>query len=367
MKIAFCNRPSWNAPLGGDGVQMLKTKEHLELKYGLNIVVVVSPEQLDRTFDIIHIFNYVTWQVTESFFKKGLELGIPIVSSSIFWDYTFSYDKITRFFITDHLSLKAASYLKFMISLLVKTTGHPAFLSENFRKKLIFFTDNSKMILPNSIEEGILLEKFIRKNIQNKIHVVYNGAEITVSEKEMNRKAFLDKYRIPDNYILQVGRIEPIKNQINLVYALRNNPDIPIVFVGKVSNDNYFKKLKKLSEKRGNVYFIREVPHDEVSVFYKFASLHVLLSLRESPGLVSLEALYNNCPIVISTKQYAPIETYFPDQSYISDPLNCEEIKEIVLKAYKERKLNKGLITNFSWDVAASQTYEAYMKVLSHK
>ena len=31
MRVAFCNRPTWNAPLGGDGVQMLKTKEYLLL------------------------------------------------------------------------------------------------------------------------------------------------------------------------------------------------------------------------------------------------------------------------------------------------------------------------------------------------
>ena len=59
MKIAFCNRPKWDSPLGGDGVQMLKTKAHLEELYGLQINIVTNPEMLDRSYDIVHVFNFV--------------------------------------------------------------------------------------------------------------------------------------------------------------------------------------------------------------------------------------------------------------------------------------------------------------------
>lgn len=367
MRVAFCNRPTWNAPLGGDGVQMLKTKEYLEKAFGLEVVVVTDPEKLDTSFDLIHIFNYVTCEVTEAFFKKAIETDVPIVSSSIYWDYTYSYDPLTNLFIQTRLSMRTAFFLRCAIAFAVKLTGHPGYFSKKFRRQLTYFVDNSHLILPNSIEEGRLLEKFIRKDLGEKIHVVYNGAEISQSGTSMNQTDFLKKYGIPEGYILQVGRIEPIKNQINLVYALRKHPEIPIVFVGKVNNESYYNKLRKLAEKRGNVYFINAVPHEEITLFYRYARLHVLLSLRESPGLVSLEALYNDCPIVISTERYAPVETYFPDQPYVVDPLDCESIEKTVLRAYVERTLCNRLITKFSWETAAKQTYAAYLKVLNKK
>ena len=90
MKIAFCNRLNWDNPLGGDGVQMLKTKANLEDLYGINIDIVTDPEKLNNSYDIVHVFNFVTYQVTESFFLKAQSLSIPIVSSCIFCDYTYA-------------------------------------------------------------------------------------------------------------------------------------------------------------------------------------------------------------------------------------------------------------------------------------
>lgn len=366
MKIAFCNRPSWNNPLGGDGVQMLKTKEYLERDFSVEIHIVTSPNELNECYDIVHIFNYVTWGVTEAFFRKALELNIPIVSSSIFWDYTFAYDRITNLFVTDKLSNSSAYILKRLIRVGAKLIGHPFFLSKKFRNKVEDFVSNSKVVMPNSAEEGELLLKFIQKpKLKDKIHVVYNAAESPIKKFFLSKEQFLAKYNIPSNYILQVGRIEPVKNQINLIYALRNNPNIPIVFVGKISNYKYYKKLKKLSLSRGNVYFIDAVPNEEIGIFYQYAAIHVLLSLRESPGLVSLEALSNGCPIVISNANYVPVNTYFPDQPYIVNPFDFQEIEKIVLKAYNEKDLHNSLLCNFSWKITAQQTYAAYRKVFS--
>ncbi len=141
--------------------------------------------------------------------------------------------------------------------------------------------------------------------------------------------------------------------------------EIPIVLVGKEVDSNYSKKLKKIANKRGNVFFINEVQHNDIFNFYRYASLHVLLSLRESPGLVSLEALSNNCPIVISNEKYTPIATYFKDQPYVVDPFNIKEVNRIIKQAYKERKIGNFAIEQYSWTMAAKQTYEIYKKILA--
>ena len=136
-------------------------------------------------------------------------------------------------------------------------------------------------------------------------------------------------------------RIEYVKNQINLVYSLFSHNEIPIVFVGHPVEKGYFDKLKEISSIRGNVYFIDNIPQNEINLFYKYADIHVLLSLRESPGLVSLETALEKCPIVVTTKQFSPVDTYFANCPYVVNPLDISSVEKIVLQAYKERKITE--------------------------
>lgn len=365
MKVAFCNRSNWNNPLGGDGVQMLKTKEALERLYNIEIEIITNAQDITSKYDLVHIFNFVTIKDTQPFFERAIELKIPIASSCIFWDYTYACTRFISLFIGEKFSGLLPKIYRLGIHTTAICLGYPKLFARHYKKVYRYFCTNSAVILPNSIEEGKLLQSYIGSpDISNKISVVYNGVDASSHGKYMSKTDFLSKYQIPENYILEVARIEPVKNQINLVYALKDYKEIPIVFVGRVWNKAYFSKLKKLADKRGNVYFIDAVPHNDIDNFYKYAKLHVLLSLRESPGLVSLEALVNDCPIVVANSKYAPVETYFPSQPYIVDPLNIEDIRSTILRAYNECNLVKTDIGLFTWDVAAQQTYDGYKKAL---
>lgn len=366
MKVAFCNRPSWDAPLGGDGVQMLKTKEALERRYDIKIDIVTDAKAITSEYDIVHIFNFVTLRETKSFFDRAIELKIPIASSCIFGDYTYACTSLMSFFIGTNFSGLLPRIFRFGVHAAAFCLNYPKLFTRKFKNMYRYFCENSGVILPNSIEEGNLLQQFVgRLDIGSKIKVVYNGVDYSNRTDYMQKHLFFAKYKLPENYILEVARIEPVKNQINLVYALKDHKDIPIVFVGKIQDVKYFKKIKKLADRRGNVYFVDAVPHDEIANFYKYARLHVLLSLRESPGLVSLEALANDCPIVVANSKYAPVETYFPSQPYVVDPLDMKDIRNTILQAHKERRLVKDDMKSFTWDTAAKQTYEGYCRLQS--
>lgn len=367
MKIAFCNRKNWNNPLGGDGVQMLKTKEKLEELYNLDIHIINDPDDLDSSFDVIHIFNYATFMETNAFFIKAKSLKIKIVSSSIFWDYKYAITPIiNRLGIYPNFIGAHFEKLSFRVNNVISYIFHkPILLSPKFKKYLRNFILDSDLILPNSKEEGELLLEFSNldndklASVKNKIKVVYNGVDMS-NYKIMPKSTFNLKYKIPENFILQVSRVQFLKNQLNLLYSLMNNKNIPIVFVGKIIEQNYFKKLQKLAKKRGNVFFIPEIDHRDIYSFYYYAATHVLLSLRESPGLVSLEALSQGCPIVVSDKRFAPVETYFNDHVEIVNPLDCDSIREGVLRSYSKQKIEVD-ISKFSWDNVATQTYNNYL------
>lgn len=368
MKIAFCNRPNFDNPLGGDGIQMLKTKEYIERLYPhVSIDIVTNAEDISSDYDIVHIFNFVTYQVTYTFFEKAKSLDIPIVSSCIFWDYTFASPEI--FFMVlgypSFINRGCVSVLSKLARISAFFTNYPMECRNEMRRHYRKFVNMSNLILPNSIEEGRLLLKFVKQEDSiNKIRVVYNGVEFEKT-KENDKYSFdLRAYNLPDRYVLEVARIEYIKGQLNLITALRDFPEIPLVFVGRLSESRYCRKVKKMAEKRGNVFFINSIPHEHINWLYKNAALHILPSLRESPGLVSLEAQSVGCPIVVSGAEFLPLTTYFSDTPYIIDPLNKESIRETVLTAYKERKCTPFDFERFSWANVAKQTFMAYCELL---
>jgi len=375
MKIAFCNRKNYDNPLGGDGVQMHKTKYYLEQLYKVDILILTCPDDLDESFDIVHIFNYLTINDTRPYFEKATSLNLDIISSSIYWDYKFSATHIfSKLFGTpDFISEKRISFQLKIINILAFFTNRPIGVSPKLRKHCLYFINSSKYILPNSIEEGNKLLQFCGdkdgKN-QDKIRVIYNATDFNNENLQYdsykNEAEFLLKYKIPSNYILQVGRIEYIKNQLNLLYALKDYPQIPIVFVGKVLEKKYYEKLKKIADKRGNVFFIPNIEHIDIKYFYKYAKVHVLLSLRESPGLVSLEAISMNCPIVVSDERFAPINTYFKNKAYITNPFDLNDILKNVMKANDDEKV-KFEKNDFTWVKAAEQTYNVYLECTNKK
>lgn len=367
MRIAFCIRPEYKNPLGGDAIQMLKTKEYLEKNYAVLIDIITTADEISKGYDLVHIFNYLTYEVSKKFISKAIQLNIPIVSSPIYWDYSYaSTGKLfNRIPFLNSINEISINILKKIVQLIGFFYIRPAGVSSRFRQNAIWMYEKSTIIAPNSIEEAKLLLKWVNVDTFEKIRVVYNATEKAENQLELDSDIFHEKYNIPKDYILQVGRIEFCKNQINLVSALMNNPEIPIVFLGKIFDSHFYKKLKKLSTKRGNVFFIDAVFHSEVSSFYKYAKIHVLLSLRESPGLVSIEALSNDCPIVISDERFLPVKTYFSNQPYVANPLNIKEIRNVVLEAYRQRKISAFDFNMFSWDTAAEQTYNIYKEILN--
>lgn len=365
LKVAFCNRPEWNNPLGGDGVQMLKTKESLERLYTISIDIITDPDSLSNDYDIVHVFNYATYNITKRFIDKAKTLGCKVVTSSIYWDYSYSAGRIFNYFIGQSVPKWKAKIIRRIVSLSSMTLGQPYLVSKKFKSIVEEFIQKSDLILPNSKEEAQLLCNFIKNNSYLcKMRVVHNAANDN-STTYLEKDSFLKKYNLPDNYILQVGRIQWLKNQLNLLYALKDNPEIPIVFLGNSVEEGYSRKLRKLGKQRGNVYFINAVTHDEVATFYKYAKLHVLLSLRESPGLVSLEALVHHCPIVVATKEFAPVSTYFSHQKYVVDPFDLDRIKDTVTTAYKSPVFAAEDMSLFTWDYAAKQTMDAYCELFN--
>ena len=355
MNILFLIRSDYLDKSGGDTFQALKTKEYLEKNNNVKIDIQHDIDNVELSnYDIIHIFNIQIVDFAYNLVKKCRQKSqtIPILFSPIIWDmsdgiYTSYYFK----YFSNYFICGKFRFIRKLVDLIML----------KHRKKIQYILTECSCLLPNSLEEDEFLKRKY-KTIYKSI-IVPNCIDIKMTSEE-KKIGFKD-------YILEVGRIEPIKNQLGVLKAMMKQPDIPIIFIGKKNQSyiRYLNKLDKLAKKRGNTFFIEHMPQDELISYYKNAKVHVLPSFRESPGLVSLEALYYNTNIVVSNKEFCPTGYYnFEKMAYICNPYNLKSIRNAILNATNDNniKVDQQYFNFISYENAAQITYDAYQKCINN-
>jgi glycosyltransferase involved in cell wall biosynthesis len=177
-----------------------------------------------------------------------------------------------------------------------------------------------------------------------------------------------EQYGLRD-FVLEVGAISPVKNQLGLIDALYDLP-VPLVFVGQpaAKMPEYAEQCKARAALRGDVTFIDRLPHDELPGLYALAAVHALPSWRETPGLVSLEAAAAGCRIV--TTSIGSTRDYFGDLAWYCYPDDLRSIRtavEAALKAPPSPALRERVLREYTWHRAGAATLAAYQKVLNAK
>ena len=277
----------------------------------------------------------------------------------------------------------------------------------NFIKRLAF-----KKVLKSALKNSVKIiavsentKKDITKRFNvsnNKIQVIYEAADdkglTNVSDKTIeNIKA---RYAISNKpVILYVGQWRPHKNIVGLVEAfgiLKKSIDATLVLVGKPdpkhkavfeaidastgsasTSSSLSLGVEDLSEvervdKLGfssDIVMPGFVSSDELSAWYKIASVFVFPSFYEGFGLPGLEAMAAGVPVVVSDKSSLP-EVY-ADAAIYFDPFNPENIADKIKIVLDNDKLKQELIVKgktqaakYSWRKTAHQTLEVYHKVV---
>lgn len=352
MLVNFAIRKDYLTNRGGDTFQLLKTIEYLE-KYGdIHCKIVSDPEKIDSNLDILHIFNLQNASFAYTMEQAAKKKKAKVVISPIVWHFGDAnyVNKMMRIF---H-NMNIVRLFRGISPLFEKYS-----ISHGKKIKKIIL-QNANIVMPNSIEEGEILKK--QYNVDFNEVVVPNCVDIGLKEKNK-------QLQLPKDFILEVGRIEPTKNQLSLIEAMMSHPEIPLVFVGKQNKRKkfYVDLLKKMAKKRGNTFFIEELPQEDLAEYYKAAKVHVLPSFRESPGLVTLEALFYGCNIVVSDYKFCPVNYYrFDEVGYICDPYSTNSIESAVLEAYyaPSKVVVQDYFDFFSYKNAAHIIREAYIKLM---
>ena len=130
----------------------------------------------------------------------------------------------------------------------------------------------------------------------NKIKVIPNGLDETFFSND------IQEVKLPySHYLLVVGRIEPNKNQFNLIQAV-NKLGLNLIIIGEAGayNHEYIDQCKSIS--KGNVYYWGvEKNKLLLKYLYKNATLTVVPSYSEMAPLVVFESLKMRTPVLCTS------------------------------------------------------------------
>lgn len=222
----------------------------------------------------------------------------------------------------------------------------------------------------------------------NKISVVWNGVDpekYNPSKYEKDEVMKIrEKYDVPPgwNMVLFVGRLTWVKSVRNLLVAmpsvLREYPNTKLVILGKGEEQRDIQETaERLGIRDKTVYRFDFVPEYERILHYAAADLCVFPSVYEPFGIVSLEAMAMEKPLVVGARGTVGFREQVissgPEQTGIhvngEDPADIAwGIKEILRNPNKARNWGengrKRVLEFFTWRKAAEETLEIYQSLL---
>lgn len=360
MKVLMIARRTLYTSPGGDTTQIEMTAKYLRL-LGVSVEIGLADEKIDYTrYELIHFFNLIR----PDDILPHINNPLPFVVSTIFVDFS-EYDKKARKGISGlvfRLLPKAQiEYLKVIARYLVKGDKIKSkyFLFHGQKKSINLILKQAKLLLPNSHSEYSRLCNFtpLRPPYLKVVNAIdHQLFSASVAENPSYK-----------DHVLCVGRIEGLKNQLNLIKALMGT-SIPLTIIGKpaLNQIRYYQECKNLAATAPNIHFLEHIDHKELVSIYKAAKVHALPSWFETTGLSSLEAAVMGCNIVITKK--GDTEEYFRDLAFYCRPDDTKSIRKAVVDAYEAPRdtfLQAYVRQNYTWEQTALQTFEAYKTVLA--
>lgn len=342
MKVAFYSYPSAFQNPGGGEVQLLKTMEYLA---AAGVEVKLFDQWKDRLedYDILHVFGSV--KDCLGLMRTAKNKGVKIALSTIFWS---SFKRAV------YEGRTPAGKTELFIRHLAKLMA-PVLPSGRRRTMML-----SDILLPNSEMEAAQLVRLFKVS-RDKIKVVPNGIDerfLTATPDE-----FTGKYGVSD-FVLAVGRIEPRKNQLNLIKALKGMGR-KLVIIGEAVSDYawYCDECRKAAE--NDVRFLGGMKHESGLLASAYAACKVFAvpGWFETPGLAALEAAAAGAGIAVT--RYGSTIEYFREDAAYFDPSNIKDIRAAVqaaseISAERKTRLKKRIMEQYLWQNVAEETLRGY-------
>ncbi len=223
---------------------------------------------------------------------------------------------------------------------------------------------------------------------KDKIQVAYNGVDPqkydpkTVSAEQIRKVKATYGVKDDELMILFIGRLVGVKGVDKLIMAmphiLQKIPNAKLVIVGIGDLQEYLVNLVKTMRLNDSIKFRQEfIPEEERILHYAACDVAVFPSLYEPFGIVVLEAMSMERPVVVGAAGISGMrEIVIPcgeeQCGYHINPINPTDIAWGITSALENADRRKWLgkngrrrvLNEFTWDIIAERTLALYEKIV---
>lgn len=250
--------------------------------------------------------------------------------------------------------------------------SHP-YIVETQKRRLSWVKKECDMVLADSLCTKKDLVSLLHFD-PSRIEVVSPGInEIFTSQTEERKRVIKQKYRLPDEYILAVGTLEPRKNLKRVIHAFEKFSHHSLILSRKTPIELIITGNKGWGDRLPPGKYVRLlgfVEKRDLPALYSLATFFVYPSLYEGFGLPILEAMSCGCPVI--TSERGSLKEVAGDAAFLVDPEMEDDISSKMVKLYvdgnlREEFVKKGKINaeRFSWQKTAREVLQIYKNLVS--
>jgi len=298
---------------------------------------------VEQGFDILHVHSPPP--VSEYYtLKAAQQLGVPFV-------LTYHCDLEVPGFIGRAV---VNTYLTTLAKTAINKADAIIATSRSYQETSRMLWNKRGIIAPNAVNP----ERFTPEN---------DGSRI---KKKLGLE---DKF-----IVLYVGRLVPHKGIESLVYSSRRTPDdIHYIVIGVGPHENHLKKLVAHLKLEKKVTFLKDIPHEELPLYYAFSNVFVLPSLSrlEAFGIVGLEAMATGLPVILSGIPGVMEVIQEGKQGFLSEPSDAQSIADRIMTLYEDPKLReemgkegrKLVLEKYQWKSVADTIEKLFLELVETK
>jgi len=195
----------------------------------------------------------------------------------------------------------------------------------------------------NWLKEQVEQKTFMPKN---RLVVIPSGLDRAPFIHNIPQEEARRTLQLPQNKLIigLAGRFDQQKGQLLLLKALNKlkNNEISILFLGEPTHnegEEYHHKMTQFIAVNNlqEQVFIRPFRKD-IAVFYKAIDVFVMASKAETVGMVTLEALASNTPVIGSNSGGTMELLENGKLGYLFEPENFESLAEAITNFYRKEK-----------------------------